>query len=121
MTSSKNPFDPDEVIARGCARRWRPRAKARCCRGTDKFALNFTGADSLTPREKDVLAQIAHGASNKEAGRTLGIQARAPSKCASRPPFIGRSLEPATPPILCASFLHLWRLKAHFVIACGQV
>jgi len=31
---------------------------------------------SLTPRERQVLAQIMAGASNKEAGRTLGISPR---------------------------------------------
>lgn len=34
------------------------------------------GAGQLTPRERDVLAQIAAGASNKEAGRNLGISPR---------------------------------------------
>jgi two-component system, LuxR family, response regulator FixJ len=32
--------------------------------------------DKLTPREQEVLAQIASGASNKEAGRRLGISPR---------------------------------------------
>ena len=36
----------------------------------------FPGADQLTPRERDVLNEIANGASNKEAGRTLGISPR---------------------------------------------
>ena len=31
---------------------------------------------SLTPRERQVLAEIVVGASNKEAGRTLGISPR---------------------------------------------
>ena len=31
---------------------------------------------SLTPRERQVLAQIMAGVSNKEAGRTLGISPR---------------------------------------------
>ena len=31
---------------------------------------------SLTPRERQVLAEIMVGASNKEAGRTLGISPR---------------------------------------------
>ena len=34
------------------------------------------GVSSLTPRERQVLAEIMAGASNKEAGRTLGISPR---------------------------------------------
>jgi FixJ family two-component response regulator len=34
------------------------------------------GAELLTPREREVLDQIVGGASNKEAGRTLGISPR---------------------------------------------
>lgn len=37
---------------------------------------DFQGRDLLTRRERDVLAQIANGASNKEAGRRLGISPR---------------------------------------------
>jgi FixJ family two-component response regulator len=37
---------------------------------------NFPGRHLLTGRERDVLAQVAHGASNKEAGRRLGISPR---------------------------------------------
>lgn len=36
----------------------------------------FPGQELLTPRELQVLEQIAGGASNKEAGRTLGISPR---------------------------------------------
>jgi two-component system, LuxR family, response regulator FixJ len=36
----------------------------------------YPGRDVLTRRERDVLAQIASGASNKEAGRLLGISPR---------------------------------------------
>jgi len=39
-------------------------------------AVEFTGQTRLTPRERDVLSQIAAGASNKEAGRHLGISPR---------------------------------------------
>ena len=39
-------------------------------------AVNFPGADLLTPREREVLDQITSGASNKEAGRQLGISPR---------------------------------------------
>ncbi len=37
---------------------------------------DFPGLDLLTRRERDVLAQVSHGASNKEAGRRLGISPR---------------------------------------------
>jgi len=35
-----------------------------------------SGRRALTPRERDVLSQITSGASNKEAGRQLGISSR---------------------------------------------
>ena len=38
--------------------------------------LHFPGAELLTPREREVLDQITSGASNKEAGRRLGISPR---------------------------------------------
>lgn len=34
------------------------------------------GAELLTPREREVLRHVVAGASNKEAGRTLGISPR---------------------------------------------
>jgi FixJ family two-component response regulator len=37
---------------------------------------DFPGRHLLTTRERDVLAQVARGASNKEAGRRLGISPR---------------------------------------------
>lgn len=37
---------------------------------------DFPGIELLTRRERDVLGQVAHGASNKEAGRRLGISPR---------------------------------------------
>lgn len=38
--------------------------------------VEVRGAERLTPRERQVLAQVVAGASNKEAGRTLGISPR---------------------------------------------
>ena len=37
---------------------------------------DFPGRHLLTSREREVLCQVAHGASNKEAGRLLGISPR---------------------------------------------
>jgi FixJ family two-component response regulator len=39
-------------------------------------SLHFPGREPLTRRERDVLEQFASGASNKEAGRRLGISPR---------------------------------------------
>jgi FixJ family two-component response regulator len=44
--------------------------------GNSGALLDFHGSEQLTARERDVLAQIAGGASNKEAGRQLGISPR---------------------------------------------
>ncbi len=44
--------------------------------GTDSVLPSFQGADMLTRRELEVLKEITDGASNKEAGRTLGISPR---------------------------------------------
>jgi FixJ family two-component response regulator len=44
--------------------------------GTDRKIFHFPGREPLTPREQDVLSQIVAGASNKEAGRHLGISPR---------------------------------------------
>jgi FixJ family two-component response regulator len=71
----EKPFEGDEVIERV-----REAVAARAKRAADgagsKLGKRVAGADQLTPRERDVLEQIAHGASNKEAGRTLGISPR---------------------------------------------
>jgi FixJ family two-component response regulator len=52
-------------------------AQARALSHTqDHLPKRFLGYDLLTPRERDVLAQITAAASNKEAGRKLGISPR---------------------------------------------
>ena len=40
------------------------------------LARDFPGHERLTAREREVLGRIAQGASNKEAGRELGISPR---------------------------------------------
>ncbi len=44
--------------------------------GADLWSRRFPGQEQLTPREREVLEQIAGGASNKEAGWLLGISPR---------------------------------------------
>lgn len=44
--------------------------------GVGDSTRDFAGKDLLTPREIEVLTQITEGASNKEAGRRLGISPR---------------------------------------------
>jgi FixJ family two-component response regulator len=48
------------------------------CRGPNggEPLVLVKGAEQLTPREREVLAQVVAAASNKEAGRTLGISPR---------------------------------------------
>jgi len=45
-------------------------------KGNGNLPQAFPGREQLTSRERDVLAQIAAGSSNKEAGRELGISPR---------------------------------------------
>jgi FixJ family two-component response regulator len=51
-------------------------AHRRASAGRIEGLADFPGRDRLTCRECDVLSQVAHGASNKEAGRRLGISPR---------------------------------------------
>lgn len=71
----EKPFDADTVVVRVCEaiQAWIGRAKNG---GSNIGASRFPGCELLTPRELEVLGQIAGGASNKEAGRTLGISPR---------------------------------------------
>jgi two-component system response regulator FixJ len=70
------PFDARAIVARvgdviaGFAKRNHP------LHDSNGIVFEFPGFARLTPREREVLAQIAGGASNKEAGRRLGISPR---------------------------------------------
>jgi Response regulator len=66
----EKPFDADVVVTR-----IREALSARDSFGAAPVG-SFPGSDTLTPRERDVLQEITAGASNKEAGRTLGISPR---------------------------------------------
>jgi len=72
----EKPFRGSEIVGRldeaigAYARRQAENA-------SPKFgSLHFPGREPLTRREREVLEQFASGASNKEAGRTLGISPR---------------------------------------------
>lgn len=66
----QKPFDLDAVVAR--VRSAIAGFRQQSQNGNGKFR----GHELLTPREQEVLSQIAGGASNKEAGRRLGISPR---------------------------------------------
>ena len=67
------PFDANAIITRvGSA----IDIYAKRNGGGDGVTYEFSGQGLLTPREREVLAQIAAGASNKEAGRHFGISPR---------------------------------------------
>jgi two-component system, LuxR family, response regulator FixJ len=65
------PLDPRSIVARVAGAIAAFRKRSGHANGID-----FPGHDLLTPREREVLAQIAEGASNKEVGRRLGISPR---------------------------------------------
>ncbi len=67
----EKPFEPAVVVARvrEAIRGWQNMA-------ADENLHDFAGRERLTARELEVLGRIAQGASNKEAGRELGISPR---------------------------------------------
>jgi two-component system response regulator FixJ len=72
----QKPFDATTLVTqvREAVEAWGRRAKNGG--GGDILNKQFPGHDLLTSRERDVLAQIAAGSSNKQAGRELGISPR---------------------------------------------
>ena len=72
----EKPFRGSEIVARldeaieAYARRQAQSAASRIA------TLHFPGREPLTRREREVLEQFTSGASNKEAGRHLGISPR---------------------------------------------
>jgi two-component system, LuxR family, response regulator FixJ len=71
----EKPFDADRVILQ-VSKALAAHAKRRAERADPVTALGPDGASLLTPRERDVLQELVRGASNKEAGRSLGISPR---------------------------------------------
>jgi two-component system response regulator FixJ len=69
----EKPFDADTVVTRV---RDAIAAVETAAAPPEHPAGAFPGAETLTPREREVLKEITAGASNKEAGRTLGISPR---------------------------------------------
>ena len=72
----EKPFRGSEIVARlheaiGAYARWQSQTS-----GSNIATLHFPGREPLTRREREVLEQFTAGASNKEAGRTLGISPR---------------------------------------------
>lgn len=70
----EKPFDAETVVAR-----LRDALKTSEDRNRSAEHIedrNFPGRETLTPRERQVLGRITAGASNKEAGRELGISPR---------------------------------------------
>jgi FixJ family two-component response regulator len=72
----EKPFRGSEIVAR-LDEAIDAYARRQTETGVSKAAsLHFPGREPLTRREREVLEQFAAGASNKEAGRQLGISPR---------------------------------------------
>ncbi|WP_029350716.1 response regulator [Bosea sp. 117] len=70
----EKPFDAETVVER--VRDAIEARERRAAASNEVLGQHFPGHDQLTPREREVLEQITRGASNKEAGRVLGISPR---------------------------------------------
>ncbi len=72
----EKPFDVDSVFGRVREAVESSTRHGETRTASDILTMPFRGRDLLTRRECEVLARIAAGASNKEAGRHLGISSR---------------------------------------------
>jgi FixJ family two-component response regulator len=72
----EKPFDPAMVVARVREAMEAWRHGAHDAAQGETLPPDFPGHERLTAREREVLGRIAQGASNKEAGRELGISPR---------------------------------------------
>jgi FixJ family two-component response regulator len=72
----EKPFEPKVFVdrVRSVIDKWRKRPSNG--HGSDTLIMDFPGAQRLTAREREVLAEIAGASSNKEAGRNLGLSPR---------------------------------------------
>jgi two-component system, LuxR family, response regulator FixJ len=70
------PFDARSIVIRVAGAIAAFGKRGAYTNGDNSWRTEFPGLALLTPREREVLAQIAAGASNKEAGRKLGISPR---------------------------------------------
>ena len=72
----EKPFEPDAFVesVRNVIERWRRRPANG--NAAETLSMDFPGAQRLTAREREVLAEITAASSNKEAGRHLGLSPR---------------------------------------------
>jgi FixJ family two-component response regulator len=71
----EKPFRGNEIVTR-VREAVEAYARRQQEAGSNVTPLHFPGREPLTRREREVLQQFTAGASNKEAGRTLGISPR---------------------------------------------
>jgi two-component system response regulator FixJ len=71
----EKPFNADFIVSR-VRQAIDARERRQENAASNPLAPNFPGGHLLTPRERQVLTQIAGGASNKETGRRLAISPR---------------------------------------------